>query len=454
MAEEKLITISEEALFRYQVVSEVRARLVLGKPRARAMAEVLALAHQDLRGRGRRLSARTLYRWFAAFALHGPRGLEPDRREPIAGSTVLSAELLDFLKLEKALDERASIPELLRRARLKGVIAQDEPIDRTSVWRALKRMGVKLTRPGRLQDRDMRRFAHPHRMRMVLADGKHFRAGVTRAKRVSLVFLDDSTRMGLDLLVGSSETPELFLTGLDATVRRHGLMQALFLDNGAGFIADDTIAVVAHLKVALIHGTAGYPEGHGKIEKFNQRFGNDCLRQLDGACDVDPDAGALTLRLGHWLHKVYNHIPHEGIGGQTPEERWSGDPHPLHFPEDRAWLDDAFVIRCKRTVSKDNVLKHGGQIYEVPRGHAGERIVLSRHILDQDALSILHDGRQVRLHPVDLATNAYARRARPTSLPTSSDTPSPPTAASLAFEADFNPVVDADGGYPKGDDDE
>jgi putative transposase len=315
-------------------------------------------------------------------------------------------------------------------------------------------MGIKLTRKGRLKDRDMHRFAHPHRMRMVLADGKHFRAGVTRAKRLALVVLDDATRMGLEVLVGTSETSELFLEALYQTIGRHGLMQALFLDNGSGFIADDTYAVTASLRVALIHGTAGYPEGHGKIEKFNQTFENGCLRGLDNSAQVDPEPGALRLRLSHWLHNVYDHTPHEGIDKQTPAERWNADPHPLHFPQDRAWLDDAFVVRLKRTVSNDNVLKHGGQIYEVPRGHAGERVAVNRHLRDNNALSILHDGRQIRLEPVDLTANAYTRRAQPCAEPEASDAPAPRTAAGLAFEADFKPVVDADGGYPKGDDDE
>jgi putative transposase len=454
MAQGKLITMSEEALFRYQVVSQVRARIIIGKPRARAMGEVLALDHRDIRGRRRPLSARTLYRWLAAFERSGPEGLEPEPPTRIAASTVLSPRLLDFLNLEKTSDAEASIPELLLRARLTGVIAQDEPIDRTSVWRALKRMGIKLTRLGRLKDKDMHRFAHPHRMRMVLADGKHFRAGVARAKRLALVVLDDSSRYGLDLEVGTTETAELFLEALYGTVGRHGLMQALFLDNGCGFIADDTYAVTANLGVALIHGTAGYPEGHGKIEKFNRTFKSGCLRGLDNSPEVDPDPGALRLRLSHWLHNVYNHTPHEGIGMKTPAERWNADPHPLNFPEDRAWLDDAFVVRVKRTVSKDNVIKHGGQIYEVPRGHARDKIVVTRHLRENHALSILHDGRQCRLEPVDLTANAYARRAQPVAQSGTTGAPAPQTAATLAFEADFKPVVDADGGYPKGDDDD
>ncbi|MCC6132873.1 MAG: hypothetical protein IT186_23330 [Acidobacteria bacterium] len=59
---------------------------------------------------------------------------------------------------------------------------------------------------------------------------------------------------------------------------------------------------------------------------------------------------------------------------------------------------------------------------------------------------MLSKGRLVRLAPVDLSANARARRHGPEP----GDDPAPmPTksAADLAFERDFTPVVDQDGGF-------
>ena len=59
------------------------------------------------------------------------------------------------------------------------------------------------------------------RMLMVLADGKHFRAGTARLKRVALVFLDDASRYGLDVVVGEARLAE---TGRAITMEtRHGV---------------------------------------------------------------------------------------------------------------------------------------------------------------------------------------------------------------------------------------
>ena len=449
------VVLSGEGLFRHHVVSEIRTRVFGGKSPAAAICEVLALPHVQSAGRPRKLKQRTLYRWLSSFMAKGYLGLEPQKRPVIADSTVLPRKFLDFLRLTKK-DENerdTSLPELIRRARLQGVVAQDEAIDRTSVWRACRRLGLAVTRRRNLAQTDMRRFAYPNRMLMVLADGKHFRAGVRRLRRVALFLLDDATRLGLEVVVGTSEDTLLFLSGLHAAIARYGLMSALFLDNGGGFISDDTEAAVARLRIHLIHGTAAYPEGHGKIERFNQTCLHQLLRGLDGRPDVNPDPGALRLRLQHYLHEVYNHTPHEGLLGQTPAARFASDLRPLSFPADRAWLDRCFVTTLVRTVSKDNVIPYKGEDYEVPRGHAGEHLPISRHLLEGDALFVRHEGREVQLHPVDLLANAHARRARPHRGEPTPQTAPPKTAATLAFEAAFSPLVGPDGGYPEGEDD-
>lgn len=458
MTNEKAHHISDEALFRYQLVAEIRAYLVARRPLAEAITIVLRLTHRDLLGRDRRLSARTLYRWLRAFERGGLEALEPELRPHVADSTILAPALLDFLRLEKKADEEASVPELLRRARKLGILAPDQAIDRISVWRAMCRMGLPMTRVRRLADTDMRRFEYPNRMLMVLADGKRFRAGIERLKRVAIVFLDDATRFALGVLVGTSESTQLFLAALYGAIRHHGLMAALFLDNGSGFISRDTRTVVAHLRLSLIHGTAGYPEGHGKIERFNRTFKAQVLRSLDGNPEVDPEPSALTLRIQHWLENTYNHTPHEGIGGQTPDQKWREDPRPLTFPEDVEWLNSRFRVSFQRTVSKDNVISFEGQDYEIPRGHAGRRISVTRLVLrEPGVLCVSHDGHLVQIYPVDLVANAYSRRAGSTPAAAASNqpiTPSSPTAAQLDFDEHFDTLLDTEGGFPEGDDNE
>ncbi len=215
---------------------------------------------------------------------------------------------------------------------------------------------------------------------MVLCDGKHFRAGVNRLRRVVLYFLDDCTRFALHAVVGTSESAELFLRGLFETVQRHGLMDALFLDNGPGFIADDTYRVMGQLERALIFGTKAYPEGHGKIERFNQTSIAAVLRGLDGAVEVDPDPRALELRLQHYLGR-YNDRPHESLDKQTPQSRWQADSRELCFPQSQDQLEARFLVTEERRVSKDHVIQYDGGLYEAPRGLSDQRVLVHRQVL-------------------------------------------------------------------------
>ena len=149
------------------------------------------------------------------------------------------------------------------------------------------------------------------------------------------------------------------------------------------------------------------------------------------------------------MYQVYNHTPHESLGGQTPAQRFHQDPRPLHFPEDRDWLDDCFLISFERSVSNDNVVPFDGLFYEVPRGYAGHGIRLWRHLLD-GSLSMIHQGERLFILPVDVKANAYSRRAREPKTPSKATRPVR-TAATLRFQSDFAPIVGPDGSYPKGE---
>ena len=437
-----------EALFRYRLVAEVRARVLRGEKNAGVIASVAASLHPDLAGDMRGVSVRTLYRWCASYESHGFVGLQPSSRPRVEQSLVLPGRLVDYLVGQKKRDPMASIPELLRRASEQGLISPDDRVTRVTVYRTLKRMEVYVGRRRKHRpERDTRRFSHPHRMDMILCDGKHFRAGITRARRVALFFLDDCSRFGLHVVVGTSESTELFLRGLYETIRRHGFGCIYYLDHGPGFISDDTFDVIRKIENALlVHGESKYPEGHGKIERFNRTANGDVLRGLDGRPDVDPDPKALELRLGHYLSEVYNRRPHESLENATPAERFFADTKPLGFPETDEDLRRRFVVHFTRRVSKDHVVSIDGTKYEIPRGHAGETIVVHRRLLDGN-YAVLHDGRLVDIHPVDLVANARAQRGRGRPEPQPTQHPLPKSAADMAFDRDLSSVVDRDGGF-------
>lgn len=443
---------SNETLFRYLVLSELLARERQGATRSAACAAIAGEKQMDPQGNQRSVSVRTLYRWLNRYDKDGFIGIQPKVRQTEVGSRVISKTLLDFFKQQKEDDPKTSIPELIRRAKELGLIADIEQVDRSTLWRNLKRMGVDTTRRGALHPgRDKRRFAYPHRMDMVLCDGKHFRAGGSRLRRVAMFFLDDATRLGLAVVVGTSETKELFLRGLYEAVLRYGLMSALFVDRGSGFVAHDSIAVLKQLGVLFIHGQAGYPQARGKIERFNQTALSCCLRTLDGNPGVNPDCSALELRLRHFLFRQYNHFPHEGLDRNTPLSRFGSDARALRFFENTDELKRAFVLHHSRRVSADNIVSLDGVKYEMPCGYEKSYITL-RHFILENKVCFIHRGKEIVLSPPDIYANALNKRFQTS--PPSQDpagTVLPESSAQIAFGREHRPMVGEDGGFAKPD---
>lgn len=432
----------DTSVARYVAVAQVLAREAKGMALSEALAEVSKIPIRVVDGRMLRFSERTLRRWVAAFKQHGLDGLWPKSRSPFFSKS-LSPDFLRFLEDEKKQDPFASIPEIVRRAQVDGIVIR--PVPRVSVWRAARRMNLPIFSDKGPKNSDKRRFSYAHRMQMILTDGKHFRAGATRKRRVVMTFLDDSTRFALACVVGTSEYKELFARGLWRVLSRWGLFSAIFVDNGSAFKSNDGTVICARLGVALIHGTSDYPEGRGKIERFHRTLAQDLLRTFDGNPEIDPAESALELRIDHYLDNLYNRHPHEGLDGQTPEERFLADTLALRLESDPAALRRHFVIKQSRKVSRDNVVSVDSVPYEMPKGHAGRRIDTFRHVLD-GTVSVIVDGRNLTLSPVNVTLNALSKRAR--RLEQEEEAPRPPkSAATRAFLRDYPPVVSPAGDF-------
>jgi hypothetical protein len=314
----------------------------------------------------------------------------------------------------------------------------------------MRRMGLVTTKR-KVQKRDSRRFHYAERMQMAITDFVHFRAGAGRLRRVACYILDESTRFGLGVLVhaGTGERTETFLELLHRVLVYHGLMDAIYSDGGPAYSSDDTARVMANLELPHIMGEARYPEAHGKVERFNQSTRRRTLRGLDGSPEVDPDPGSLTLRLRDDLLELYNNIPHQSLDGDTPRHRWESSKRDLRPVPDDGWLRSRFTLVDKRLVSNDHVISFDGVLYEVPRGLAGERIEVHRRAIE-GTLHILHDGRLIKLHPLDPVTNATSPRAKKQNH--TEKVPRIKTASAISYTRRFGCVLEADGGCPDKED--
>jgi putative transposase len=427
-----------KAMVRFGAVSLVLAKVRGGMAFSKALVEVTKTPFADISGRILRFSPRTLRRWVAAYKKNGIDALEPVSRRDSRPSRVLSDDFLGFLVKQKIADPDASIPETIRRAAVCGAFSV--PRSRSTVWRAARKLNLPIFATKGLAHTDMRRYQFQHRLQMVLADGKYFRAGIKSRRRVVITFLDDATRYALGAVVGTSESSYLFLLGLWKIMRRWGFFECFYLDHGSAFIAKTVATVIARSGAGLVHGRVKYPEGHGKIERYHQTLSNDLLRSFPRNPEIDADCQSLELRIEHYLSNDYNRRPHESLDGETPEARLLSDSMPLRPLDDFEKIRRHFVITILRRVSRDNVVKVGGVNYEMPRGYAGKVVEIHWHRLD-DTVSTIDGGRLVKLSEVDPVANSSMHRGRTRPLPALQSIPSK-TASTMLFEKDHQPLVE------------
>jgi putative transposase len=286
-------------------------------------------------------------------------------------------------------------------------------------------------------------FTIKHRMDMILCDGKHFRAGSKAVKRVAMPMIDDATRSVLVVKVGKTETTHLFLRCLFKLVRRFGLPVCIYVDNGSGFVSRDAILVCARLGIHLIHGTEGYPEGHGKIERFHRTMWQQLLRSFRGDPRINANCSELELRCGHYIDHCYNKNKHESIE-MAPNEKWAKDARALRFPENMDTLESVFIIERRRKVSKDNIVKMDGKHLDMPIGYSGRVVSVFENTFSNE-ITFVHDAKTMKLLEVDLEANANAKRSSAKVPPVEKLDARIDTAARIAFEQMYPPVVDDDG---------
>lgn len=431
------------AISRYGAVALVLAKVAEGRSLSWAISEVTKGAPHDLSGHEIRVTERTLFRWVSAYKKSGLDGLCPRPRALKRASRVLSDDFLVFLSRQKGLDPKASLPEIIRRAERLDIVGEKK-LSRSTVWQAARKLNLPIFASPGLEKTDMRRFSYTHRMQMVLCDGKHFRAGRGRLRRVALIFLDDATRFTLSGEVGTSESSDFFLGALWTVIKKWGLMRALYIDHGPGFISNDTAVVCARLGIAIVFGRVRYPEGHGKIERFNRTMKADLLRTFSQNPEIDPSISALTIRVRHYLTNEYNRRFHEEIKC-NPEDLFLSDPLALSMSEGLDKMERHFVICESRRVSRDQVVTVEGVNYDMPQGYAGKVVEVYRHIL-HGTVSVKHDNRMVELKPLDLTLNAVTARAF---VERQKDECRGPirSAADISFAKDYQPVVDMSGDF-------
>jgi transposase InsO family protein len=190
-----------------------------------------------------------------------------------------------------------------------------------------------------------------------------------------LTAIDDHSRFAVCLAACPDEQGKTVKTRLVAAFRRHGLPDAIFVDNGNPW-GDSrggrwtTFSVwLLKLGVDVLHARPYHPQSRGKNERFHRTLKAEvmALRTFRSLPE--------TQRAFDAWRDVYNHQrPHEALGQDTPASRYT--PSSRSMPSRLVPLvyDEGEIVRIVSTTRAS--VRFKGKLWPVPRAFHGERLAI------------------------------------------------------------------------------
>ena len=422
------------ALFRYGLIADL-VRLEPGSKGLYAEIERKAAAEHTIPGSTRtRVAPETLRHWLKHYRRGGFEALLPKPRADRGQSRSLPAQVVDVLLEIKEDNPALSVQLVIREARKRPEVPEALPLPASTVHRLLARHGLMDKPRGESGEADRRRFAFRQAGELWMSDVMHgpsvYVGDRTKRKSYLIAFIDDATRVIPYAAFALAENTRAFLPVLKQALLRRGLVQRLYVDNGAHYRSQHLALVCAKLGIALIHARPYRPQGKGKIERWFKTVRAQLLTRLSP--EDTASLAALNRRLATWIEGEYHHAPHRGLNGHTPLEQWAQTGEAVRYPEPGVDLDDLFLFEAQRKVQKDRTVSLNGVVYEVDAALVGETVTLrfDPAAAPERPVQVCHQGQRIELaKPVETYANCFVKRNR-RSWTLSTDAPAPEPSAS------------------------
>jgi putative transposase len=370
----------EVALFRYTLALPLIQHDPKRDGSKKALRNNIAAMEYDIpHSRRRKVSVFTLRRWEKAFLKGGFEALKPKPRSDKGSCRALSIETLDRAETLKREQPLRSARSIIRILFLDTTNPIPEPhIAPRTLRRQLSRRGATAAQLlAEQRPKSYRRFERSHfgdLWQGDAMDGPYLPDPgdpVRQRQAFLFAFLDDHSRLVPHAQFYWNEQLPRMEDCFKRGIMRYGRPLAVYVDRGNVYRSDQLDAICASLGIQRILGTAYYPEGRGKIERFFQFVQSDFLPEL-------AHSSVTTLRqlnesLLAWIEVVYHTKCHSETG-QSPLERFRQDEAPSIRPTDPETLRQAFLHRDTRKVTKTATFPFNRNRYRVPDYLRGQTI--------------------------------------------------------------------------------
>ena len=361
-----------------------------------------------------RISERSIRRYLRAYEEEGFAGLRPKGRAYHGKTGSVDDYILDqAVALRREVPTR-SIRQIIRILEMEGLVAENQ-IRRSTLQDHMEERGYS-SRQLRMYHSSggaaARRFAHQHRNDLWQGDLKYLlvlpATPTEKARQLyASVFIDDATRSVVHTQVYEKQDIFSVLDCFRKAIEKHGLPDAVFVDNGSQYISKSFSRTCAKLGIKKLHARPRSASSKGKVEKFNRYLDSFVaeikLKNPKTVAEVDH-------HLQIWLDQIYQNKPHAALDGKTPEQAFQSDTRPLRFATNEQ-LSLAFQLSETRLVNKSGCLSFRGQEYEAGQDFIGFKVEVLSDPACPNEIEIHHAGFEPRrIYPLTIGSRSAPRR--------------------------------------------
>jgi len=315
------------------------------------------------------LSPETIRKWLARYQQGGLPALA-DKERCDKGKHTIAEPLIDAMTKLRKDHPRWTITRLFEQLVAQGAWNGRCP-SQSTLYRFAK--SHNLVRDPHLQSvRSYRSFAFDTFGQLWMADflhGPKIRQERHKRKTYLHVILDDSSRYVVSGGFYLSEKVESLICDLTTAVRRYGIPQRFYTDNGPCYASRHLKIVCARLGAQLIHTPPYRPQGRGKVERFFRTVRDQFL-----AINTSTTLEQLNSAFQKWLTTYHRKI-HSTLGCPPMQKRLGGDSVCQPLPE-VADIESLFLMERRCRIYKDGTIRLFKQIYEIIDPMPGKRVTV------------------------------------------------------------------------------
>jgi len=358
----------EIALWRYGIISPLLHR----DANEQSFANMLDLAswntyvHPD--GTHIHLSTETIRKWLYRYLHLGLPGLKAKTRSDKGQHKIPDNICSEMVALREE-HPRWTIARMLKSLTKNGIWNGRKP-SRSALYRFANAHNLQRD-PHIYPEQETKPFAFNHFGQLWMADflhGPKLFNGLKKQKTYLHVILDDSSRFIVHGGFYLTESVEPLIHDFMGAVRRFGLPQRFYTDNGAAYSSRHLKLLCARNGIALVHTPPFKPQGRGKVERLFRTVRDQFL------CDKYKTVTQINNAFKIWISS-YHETPHSSLNCSPLQKRLQTKSVCRELPPS---VDIEALFRMERRckVYNDSTIRFKKKRYEVPECLPGSRVTI------------------------------------------------------------------------------